>query len=206
MAWKPDYVTDLEVKSALNITDGQDDTEIVFATNAANRLIDKYTGRQFGQETSAVSRYYSPYYSLRDCAWVVGIDDLSTTSELVVAVNSEDGGPYDTTLTIDTDFFLVPLNALADQVPYTGLIARNGSIPSWRGSIRVTAKWGWNAVPAEVEQAALTQALRFFKRKDAPFGIAGSPDLGGGDTRLLSRLDPDVQLLLSRFIRYWGMI
>lgn len=54
----------------------------------------------------------------------------------------------------------------------------------------------FNPVPGPVELACLIQASRWFKRKDAPFGIAGSPELGS-ELRLLSKLDPDVEVLLD---------
>jgi hypothetical protein len=74
--------------------------------------------------------------------------------------------------------------------------------PTEAGAVKVTATFGWPAVPAEVRQAALIQAVRLFKRKGSPFGIAGSPE-DGSEMRLLSRLDPDVENLLRHLRRPW---
>lgn len=62
-----------------------------------------------------------------------------------------------------------------------------------------------DTVPAAVRMGTLIQAARFFKRKDSPFGIAGSPEMGN-ETRLLSRLDPDVALLVSTERNWWGAV
>jgi hypothetical protein len=53
-------------------------------------------------------------------------------------------------------------------------------------------------VPKMVKLATQLQASRWFKRRDAPFGVLGSPELGNY-TRLLDKLDPDVQLLISGY-------
>ena len=45
-----------------------------------------------------------------------------------------------------------------------------------------------------VEQATLLQAVRLYKRKDAPFGVAGAGALG--QVVSISDLDPDIKMLL----------
>lgn len=57
--------------------------------------------------------------------------------------------------------------------------------------------------PASVKLATLIQAARFFKRKDSPFGIAGSAEMGN-ELRLQSKLDPDVAVLVSNERKWWG--
>lgn len=58
-------------------------------------------------------------------------------------------------------------------------------------------------IPAEIKLACLIQASRLVTRKDAPFGIAGSPDVGS-EMRLLAKLDPDVQVLVRPHKSWWG--
>lgn len=53
-------------------------------------------------------------------------------------------------------------------------------------------------IPPGVHVAALIQSSRLFHRKDSPYGIAGSP-AEGSELRLLARLDPDVDALLSPY-------
>jgi len=43
--------------------------------------------------------------------------------------------------------------------------------------------------------ATVLQANRLLKRRHAPFGVAGSPELGS-ELRLLARVDPDVAVSL----------
>lgn len=54
----------------------------------------------------------------------------------------------------------------------------------------------FSPVPATVKLATEMQASRWAKRRDAPFGIAGSPEMGS-ELRLLPKLDPDVEVLLN---------
>ena len=69
--------------------------------------------------------------------------------------------------------------------------------------MQITANWGWNIIPSAIVNANLIQASRFLKRRDSPFGIAGSPEMGN-EMRLLAKLDPDVMLLLQDYRLDWG--
>jgi hypothetical protein len=195
-AWASSYATLAELKGSIGVTDVDDDTELTYALSAASRLIDDYTGRQFGALAAAVPRYYEAFYDIESRRWMARIDDLMVTTDLVV--RTDDGTEtYPTTLVIDTDFRLQPYNAPADGRPWTAIVASTSNTFSRDlRSVEVTARWGWAAVPAVVTQACLIQAGRLFKRKDAPFGVAGSPELGS-ELRLLDRIDPDVAVLLS---------
>ncbi len=216
MSWKPDYLDLDDLKEALRITDTNDDVMLAFAITAASRAIDHHCGRQFGALSVAAPRYYTPQiqevrparlrWAQNSGYWhryIVAIDDLMTTTNLVVKSDPDGDGLFDTTLTLDVDYRLAPFNAAADALPWTYLVpilkanAVNGLwFPNLERSIQITALWGWTAVPAVVTQACLIQAARFFMRRQAPFGVAGSPDLGS-QLRLLSKLDPDVAVLLS---------
>jgi hypothetical protein len=60
-------------------------------------------------------------------------------------------------------------------------------------------------LPNVIREAGLLQAGRLFKRQSATFGIAtvGTVD-GGQGMRLLAKLDPDVELLLSPYPRSYA--
>jgi hypothetical protein len=62
-----------------------------------------------------------------------------------------------------------------------------------RCDLRITARWGWPALPPKIAQAALIQATRLYKRRTSPEGVAGSAEWGG--VIRLTRLDPDVAAL-----------
>jgi hypothetical protein len=212
MAWAPSYITSAQLHDDLRIAIGDtvDDAMLGYAITAASRAIDQHCGRQFGQLAAPAARYYEPRWDRRQTRWVIPIDDLMTTTGLAVAADINDDGTYSTTLVLNTDFQPFPWNAAADNVPWTALAGSKSLVFNPPSSVlfdrivRVTAQWGWSAVPDVVVQATLIQAARFFKRRDAPFGVAGSPDMGS-ELRLLAKLDPDVQLLLDPVRRLWGL-
>lgn len=207
MALYDDYSTRLELKSYLRIpdaadsTDQVDDAELTFALTAASRAVDRATNRQFGLAASASARYYTPKWDTPLKAYTVRVFDFMTVTGLVVKSDLDGDGTYETTI---TDFYKTPFNAAADSEPWTGLVFGTASdVTTEPNSLEVTARWGWTTVPVTIEQATLLQAARFFKRRDAPFGIAGSPDMGS-EMRLLAQMDPDVKVMLGSYRRLWG--
>lgn len=203
MAWAPDYATDTELKAYLHITDTDDDAEITLAIAAASRAIDRHTNRQFGLVGSPEARYYTAGYDRKLCRWYVDIDDLMTETGLEIVADIDDDGTYDDAI---TEFALRPANAAVESRPWTRIYVRPGNAvrPNGNdGGVKVTARWGWTTVPDTVKQATLLQASRFFKRRDAPFGVAGSPELGS-ELRLLAKVDPDVAVALGPYVRWWA--
>jgi hypothetical protein len=208
MAWAPDYATVAELKTFLGITDAADDTALATAITAASRAIDASAHRQFGKTAATEARVYS-YDGLRlGSLQMVAIDDVMTVTDLTVAVDYDGSRAYASTW-VTADFDLFPHNAPVSGVPWTHLVVRSTGtyryFPKDHSAIRVTATWGWTAVPGVVKQAALLQAERLFKRREAPFGVAGSAEYGS-ELRLLNKLDPDVDLLISSVRRWdWAM-
>lgn len=205
MAWAPDYCTSAELKAYERIADTDDDAQVALAVSAASRAVDRAANRQFGLVAAAEARYYTPRWDKRLRRWVVDIDDLMTTSDLAVAADLDDSGDYATEI---TDFSLKPVNAQPESKPWTRLVVLPGSAVTPCGdedSVEVTARFGWTAVPTPVKQATLLQASRFLKRKDAPFGVAGSPD-SGSEIRLLAKVDPDVAVMIGPYTRQWGAV
>jgi hypothetical protein len=198
MTWAPDYATVSQVRGWLGISDDYDDVELSAVVTAASRAVDVAAGRQFGQVDEAETRSYEARYNRHwpgGGAWIVEMDDLGDITGLTVEL---DTNSY-------TDYTLEPRNALLKGYPYTRLIlprASAGFSAASQNVVEVTGLWGWLAVPNTVLQAVKIQASRFWKRRDAPFGIAGSPDQGS-ELRLLARVDPDVELMLSPYRRTW---
>lgn len=208
MALLADYASLDELRAFLRITDAGDDPELSVALTAASRAIDHATSRHFGVDDSAVARYYSPLSGSFQRDWgdraTLEVDDISTTTGLVVKSDTAGTGSFATTLVLNTDYRLFPYNAALEGRPWTRIILSQGV--GWaqaeRG-VEVTARWGWPAVPSAIKQATLVQASRFVKRRDAPFGVAGSPEMGN-ELRLLARLDPDVAVLVAGYVRHWA--
>lgn len=214
MTWRPDYATTAELKAQVGIplADTQDDANLGLCITTASRAIDQCCNRQFGSEASPVARYYTYDARVRVGNLIaLAIDDLMTTSGLLVATDFAQDHTYSSSLVYSTNFDLWPWNAPADGMPYTHLVLRSGTavvsslLPYWEGAVRVTAQWGWTSVPSAIKEATLIQAARFFKRKDAPFGVAGSPEMGS-ELRLLQKLDPDVAVMVSPYRRRWGAV
>lgn len=146
--------------------------------------------------TSSYPFTWYPHYEL-------SIDDVADPSGLTVAFDSTGNGDYTVAITA---FRVGPTNAAAKGVPYTKLVFDRGTYPPIDfESVQVTAKFGWAAIPTTITNANLIQASRLWKRRDAPFGIAGSPEMGN-EIRLLAKLDPDVALLVGAFKRNWGVV
>lgn len=203
MAWAPDYASTADLKSYTRIQNAASDAQIALAISAASRAIDLHTHRQFGLVAAPEARYYTPRWDKDLRRWTVTIDDLQTTTGLVVMADLDDSGDY--AEEIDA-FALKPINAQPKGRPWTSFVVLPSStvLPcADQDSVEVTARFGWTTVPDPVKQATMMQAGRLLKRRDAPFGVAGSPD-SGSEIRLLAKVDPDVAVSLSPYIRWWG--
>lgn len=198
MAWEPDYVEVSDLAEYVGISDSDDDAQLGPAISAASRAVDRHCRRQFGLVAGPEARYYTPRWDSLRARWVVDIDDLMTTTGLSVAADLDDSGDYATDLDA---YALKPVNALVTGRPWTCLVVLPASASQPVGaedSVEVTARFGWSAVPVAVEEACRLQASRVFKRRDAPFGIAGSPG-SGSEMRLLAKVDPDVVVALEPY-------
>lgn len=191
------YCTRDELKGNVTIdtTDVLDDTRLDGVIEAASRNIDRYTRRHFYKSATDETRYYTPTN-----ARLVLIHDLVS----ITSLKTDDSGArdYGTTWS-SSDYDLGPDNAALDGWPYTSItVTPNGLYrfyPRYSRSVQITGIFGWPAVPADVHQACLLQAARYFKRKDLIFGIAGEG--GMGQLRAIDKLDPDVEQMLAAPIR-----
>lgn len=197
MPWKPDYLTLAEARSYLRVPAGDtaDDGEIAVWITAASRAIDDRCNRQFGQLAAPAARVYrqAPAYDPESGMWLLRIDDVQDVTGLLVG-----GVAY-----ASSGAVLMPDNAPADSRPWTALGFTAQPTLSYPGapvSVTVTARWGWTAVPTQVAAACRLQVNRWNWRRDAPAGIAGSPD-SGSEIRLLAKLDPDVAKTLAGLSR-----
>jgi len=193
------YCTLAQLRTHLGDTGSTQSTELLErAINAASRAIDKHCGRRFWIDSTVQVRTYRP--SDGDLAWV---DDIATTTGLVIKTDSAGDGTYATTWA-STDYELAPENADANGQAYAwwriGAVDRYlfPTLGRYR-PLQVTAKFGWSAVPDEVEEACILRAASIFKRKESIDGVAGFGDLGV--VRISLRRDPDVAALLDNFIR-----
>lgn len=185
-----EYATLDELKTALRITDSTYDTELQSKLTSASRRVDRDTGRRFWVDSNTSPRVYQPRHEE-----LMTVDDISTSTGLIVEL-----GRGTSWTTVDSNSYdLLPENAEVDGKAIETLLRVNGCWPLWGPQrIRVTAKWGWPAVPEEIHNATVLLASRLFRRKDSPEGIKGFADLG---VVRVSRYDPDYDNLIAPFVK-----
>ena len=190
MAISNGYCTLNDVKAALRVSDTLDDSLLEMAIESASRLVDGYCGREF-YSAGTVTRVYAPSDN-----FVTELDDFISISLLKISSLADNN--FD--LTWETsDYQTEPLNGLIDGVRFPidriracgqYLFVTLGNI----ATVQVTGVAGWSAVPIQVKQATVIQAMRIFKRLDSPLGITFG-ELGA--MRVSMRLDPDVAQLVE---------
>jgi hypothetical protein len=187
------YCTLNEVKAALRLSDAIDDALIENSIEGASRRIDGYCGRFFYQTTQAIKFFASDSYRLP-------VPDISSTSGLVVATDDDGDGTFETTWTLNTDYVVEPLDAVLQTRPYRTITAIGGKtfplfyIPQEMG-VRVTATWGWAAIPDDVREACVLLSMRQFARYNAALGVMAFGDMAVS----VRSVDPDVRDLLSPY-------
>lgn len=190
-----------DLKSAIRITDTDSDELLQVVLDAATTAIDEHCNRTFTASAQATTRVFTPVNGK------VITDDFYTTEGFVVSVA---GTPIPLAVPrVSAGYTLLPENAIALGQPYTGFRYDQFPLSAWpllwaveRADATVTAKWGYSlAVPAAVKLACLLQASRWFARRNSPYGIAGSPEMGS-ELRLLAKLDADVAVMLAGKVRY----
>lgn len=195
----PWYATLAELQAYLPSGTSDLVTQLSDSLATASRSIDKATGRRFWADTAATSRLFYP----NPDRWSrTLVDDFYTTTGLIVEVDASGDGVFETTYT-SADYELSPLNGVVDGEdgwPYYRIRPVNWT---WtcnplRASLRVTAKWGWTAVPSAVKTACVILATEALKlAREAPFGVAGF----GVDGLVRVRENPRVRDMLAPYTR-----
>lgn len=182
------YATLAEIKTYLSTTAATDDARLEAAIEAASRAIDATCRREFF--ATSATRYFeaeaSDYISLAD--------DLLSITQIAIDI-----GNRNYIALSPSDYELEP----GDQ-PYTSIHTAPGgtqSFPTGRRGIRIQGSFGFCATgqhPQAIKAACLILAVRYFKRRDAVFGVIGTPELGY--TRISAK-DPEVAPLLRPYVR-----
>lgn len=209
MAWAPDYATLDEVKGYLRIPldDLADDADLNVHRATASRNIDRFANRQFGKVEASTVRYYTAQWDRDRRLWSIPIDDVHSSASFALAFDSLGDQTFATAV---TSYLFEPLNAAPDGRPWTSLrlprAAGEVAVTDAPGAFRVTSPgFGWANTPVSIKEACLLQTSRYFARRNAPFGIAGSPEIGS-EMRLLNKLDPDVEVAVGPYRRVWGAV
>src|SRR6266581_5464741 len=218
--------TDLASYLGVTFSAGEQTTATLCCT-AASDLIKDTCNRQFEIQGNAVARYFTyrpPAGSALYSSWyyypwpavypftamnltlpvpILEVDDYFLSGQTMAGITITD---YTTSAAYTSATNRgYPFNADSKGNPFTGIAFAAGTgLPSAEAGLVVTAKWGYvTSIPQGVKAAALLQASRFFKRKDAPFGVAGTDNMGNA-MRLLAKLDPDVEEMLTSYRRWYA--
>jgi len=193
-----DYASVEELRQFQSFPPGQeqDDVDLQRALDSGRDFIDWFTGRVFGQGAAAEARTYT---ATDDCT--LPVVDLASTAP-TVEVDSAGDRTFATTL-LPAQYQLEPLDGPPFSViriwetPPAGVDA----VFFYEGGlVRVTGTWGYTdargRIPANVAQANLLLGARWFKRREAPFAVVQSVELG--TFQRVPAMDDDVALLLYR--------
>jgi hypothetical protein len=169
------------------------------AIESASRSIDRMTNRRFWADATATARQYraTDFYRLF-------VDDISSTTGLIVKTDTGGDGTYETTLTFNVDYILDPINAPQQERPFTVVTMVGTTLfPSpinLRPGIQVTAKFGWynGTPPDDVEEACLILSTDLVKRASSVGGVLGLSELGA---IRMSPLGRDVQAMVRPYRR-----
>lgn len=193
------YITVDELKQRMNISDNATDAALLSVITAASRQVDGYTGRFFGKlgvDAPITKRFIASEPT------ILRISDAVS----VASVAADLYGTRTFTGVFDpADYELAPYGASVSNEPYTRIeffpptLSTTYALqvgPSY--SVAVAGVWGWPAIPDPVVQATALQAHRLWTRQSAPFGVSGSNEMG--QVRALTKIDPDLELLLNQYV------
>jgi hypothetical protein len=172
------FATRAELKDWLGIRDSDTtkDTRVDARLASATQDIVDWTHRQFGRLEVAAERTFRPGRT------GVDVHDFWTTTGLAII-------PYlGTTAGTAWDLSLLqfePLDGIVNMTPgwpYNRITSIYSGHPLDAAlfysatTLKITAKWGWENVPANVNTACLLLAAQDNKATDTPFGVAGFGD------------------------------
>jgi len=196
MAITNGYATLVQVKARLGIgpTDTADDTTLEAMVTAVSRAIDNRCARRFWRDTSDATRYFTAQ------DWdVVWPGDMAS----VVSVATDDGSRTYSDVWEASEYELTPYDAATDGWPYTAIrvspTGRGFPVGLARG-VRVVGRWGWPSVPDAITEACCLITERLFQRRNAIFGVVGSPELGQLRGVLRLEDDSEVMALLAPYV------
>jgi len=195
-----DYVAAATLKAYMGLTVTANDPQVASAITSASREIDGHCRRRFYADATATARVYR-----RSTEHTVAIDDAIVGTISLVETDTGQDGTWATTIAA-ADWIGEPLNGVGangmawpvTRLRSLGAITWPNDVTSARPCIRVTARWGWSAVPDPVAQAALILAAETYKLREAPFGVAGFDQYGAVRIKTL----PQVERLLAPFVLY----
>lgn len=169
--------------------DAARDSKVEDHIEAASRWIDQQTATQFFATTD--TRYFTAEKTTR-----LKVVDLLT----VTTLKTDDDGDrtYETTWQT-TDYDLMPYN----YTPYQWIeVTPQGSyfFPLTRKGVEIAGTWGYySSAPADIKEACLMQAARYYARETTILGQSGTTTLGTITLQVPS--DKDIRDLLVPYLK-----
>ena len=188
------YTTVDEVRRIFSKPDTSDEVyESVI--RVATKQIDTFCSRRFDLTVAGIREFEIDLDYLGGSYAEMTIDDIAVNSNTVpsveLAMYPDDADLWET---VSEGWWLGPRSPQYG-LPYTEFAVRNPQ--RWRGFIRVTADFGWDAVPEQVQRACLMSTARIMNREDSVMGIQTSTEFGTAIS--FARPDPDTARLLHSF-------
>jgi hypothetical protein len=190
------YATLAQLKALIRDSSSTDDDLKTLALEAAARTIDRACGTTFPRVEDG-----GPAQSLTTPFGVAATDLLTDTAHGLIAGNvirfaTLTGGAG---LTLTTAYYVLATGLTANDFKVAATLA--GSPVDFTTDV-TAGSYAVGVVPPTIIEANLLQAARYWKRREAAFGVAGSPDLGN-ELRLLNKLDPDVEVMLAAVVHWY---
>lgn len=147
------YATAAEYRARIDKSDNADDADILEALKGVARFIDRQCGRHFTQSAADQVRYFDGNGRAK-----LYVDDIVTLT--AAAVDTGLDGTYAQAVTVASNVLLSPYNAAEISEPFTAVelapYGTNNELSAWtRGpkTVKLTATWGWPAVPDAIREA-----------------------------------------------------
>lgn len=178
------------------------DDAYLIAIRAASEQIEEHCDQRFWRDATATALLFRA-----EEARVLWTGPIADATNLVIEFDEDDDGVFETTLTA-ADWQLGPVDRRPGKpyyeinlvggrwfpgawrnLGYSGALRTlsynhygqvDPRVRSMRARVRVTAHWGWPAVPWQVVQACQILAIDNFKSKDMTGNSAGTPMTAAG--------------------------
>jgi hypothetical protein len=215
------YATPEELRRQIGKTSTATDTTLTAVLSAAERTINRFVNRPDGFEAAAAAsaRLYAgsgkPYQFVDECISITTVEvkdsatddtyDTWTTADWIACSGDPEYPDFN-----NLPYNLILVDATGDESIFTSgkYTVRGGFRPTTdvaRGvpTVRITARWGYSAAaPADIQEACIMQAARWFKRLEG----AMSDALATGELGTLfyrQSLDPDIKMILvnGRYVK-----
>lgn len=174
------YVSVADLKTRLNINDSTHDDVLTSVARSATRKVSKFCGQRFDSYVSTKG------YPIPRDLLTLNTDPFTAVSS--IEIDQSGSGNFEGVPAGNFEFSRSGEFATdwldSEAVPYNTITRTDGQFFPFRTwltraeRIRVTATWGWPAVPENVSEATAIVAAQLWALRSQPWGVAGSPETG----------------------------